>query len=99
MSKFSYKAVDRSGEHITGTLEAADRKSAVAVLTSQGHFVTELLEGAKKSNNKSLIPTIDFSQIKFGSRKVKGKEILAMTTQLSTASYPGKARDGAHRCP
>ena len=89
MSKFFYKAVDRSGEHITGTLDAADRKSAVAVLTGQGHFVTELSENKKASSAESLIPSIDFSQIKFGSRRVSTKDILAMTTQLSTALRAG----------
>jgi type IV pilus assembly protein PilC len=89
VSKFFYKAVDRSGEHISGTLDAADRKSAVAVLTGQGHFVTELSENKKASSSESLIPSIDFSQIKFGSRKVSTKDILAMTTQLSTALRAG----------
>ncbi|MEJ2647261.1 MAG: type II secretion system F family protein [Sedimentisphaerales bacterium] len=90
MSKFSYKAVDRSGEHINGTLEAADRKSAVAILTNQGHFVTELSEGAKAASDKeSIIPAIDLSQLKFGSRRVSTKDILAMTTQLSTALRAG----------
>lgn len=88
MSKFSYKAVNKSGDHITGTLEAADRKTAVSVLTGQGHFVTELLEGAKKGSGESLIPSIDFSQFKFG-RSVSTKDILAMTTQLSTALKAG----------
>ncbi|MBN1973759.1 MAG: type II secretion system F family protein [Sedimentisphaerales bacterium] len=88
MSKFSYKAVNRGGEHITGTLEAADRKNAVALLTSQGHFVTELLEGSKASDRDNLIPSFDLSQIKFG-RRVSTKDILAMTTQLSTALKAG----------
>ena len=90
MSKFSYKAVDKSGEHITGTLDAADRKSAVAVLTGQGHFVTELSESSKAASNKeSVIPAIDFSQLKFGFRRVSSKDVLAMTTQLSTALRAG----------
>ncbi|MBN2588837.1 MAG: type II secretion system F family protein [Sedimentisphaerales bacterium] len=89
MSKFSYKAVNKSGEHITGTLEAVDRKSAVSVLTGQGHFVTELMEGSKaKGEGGSLIPSIDFSQFKPGKR-VSTKDILAMTTQLSTALKAG----------
>ncbi len=88
MGKFSYKAVSKSGEHITGTLEAVDRKSAVSVLTSQGHFVTELLEGSKSKEGESLIPSIDFSQFKLGKR-VSTKDILAMTTQLSTALRAG----------
>ncbi len=89
MSKFSYKAVSKSGEHITGVLEAVDRKNAVSVLTGQGHFVTELLEGAKaKGDGESLIPSFDLSQFKFG-RRVSTKDILAMTTQMSTALRAG----------
>ena len=88
MSKFSYKAVSKSGEHVNGTLEAVDRKTAVAVLTGQGHFVTELLEGKIKSDSESLIPSIDFSQLKFG-RRISTKDLLAMTTQLSTALRAG----------
>ena len=44
MSQFSYKAVDRGGGHVKGTIEAVDRRSAGAVLADKGHFVTELLE-------------------------------------------------------
>lgn len=88
MGKFSYKAVNKGGEHITGTLEAADRKSAVSLLTGQGHFVTELLESSKAGEQESLIPKIDLSQFKFG-RRVSTKDVLAMTTQLSTALKAG----------
>jgi type II secretory pathway component PulF len=88
VSKFIYKAIDKSGEHITGALDAADRKSAVAALTGQGHFVTELSENTKAQNGKSIIPSIDLRKIKFGSH-VSGKDILAMTTQLSTALKAG----------
>ena len=89
MSKFFYKAVDRSGEHISGTLDAADRKSAVAVLTGQGHFVTELSESSKAAGGESIIPSIDFSKIKLGAKRVSTKDILAVTTQLSTALRAG----------
>ena len=44
VGEFSYKAVDKGGEHITGTVEAVDRKSAVVALTDKGHYVTELNE-------------------------------------------------------
>jgi type II secretory pathway component PulF len=88
VGKFSYKAVNKGGEHITGTLEAADRKSAVSLLTGQGHFVTELLESSKAGEQESLIPKIDLSQFKFG-RRVSTKDVLAMTTQLSTALKAG----------
>jgi type II secretory pathway component PulF len=39
---FSYKAVDKGGGHVTGTIEASDRKSAVVALSGRGQFVIEL---------------------------------------------------------
>jgi type II secretory pathway component PulF len=91
VSQFSYNAVDKSGGHITGTVEAIDRKSAVITLADKGHFVTKLTELAKSQGAESSgEKTPDLSGlIKFGSRKVKSKEILAMTNQLSTALRAG----------
>jgi len=87
---FSYKAVDKGGGHITGTIEAADRRSAVATLTDKGQFVTELDEESKKlSAAGSVKAVLELSKLKFGSARVSSKDILAMTTQLSTALRAG----------
>ena len=90
MGYFSYKAVDKGGGHITGTIEAADRRSAVATLTDKGQFVTELDEESKKlSAAGSVKAVLELSKLKFGSARVSSKDILAMTTQLSTALRAG----------
>ncbi|GAJ18909.1 unnamed protein product, partial [marine sediment metagenome] len=47
MARFSYKAVNQGGGHVAGTIEAADRKSAVADLTDKEQFVIELTEEAQ----------------------------------------------------
>jgi len=95
MSQFSYKAVDRSGGHVRGTIESIDRRSAVATLTDKGHFVTELAEEAQ---SLSVMPSVkggekaalDLSRfLRLGSRKVTSKDILAITNQLSTALQAG----------
>jgi len=95
MSQFSYKAVDRGGGHVKGTIEAVDHRSAVTVLADKGHFVTELFE---KDNAPSVSShahgeknaPLDLSQfLRFGSRRVSSKDVLAMTTQLSTALQAG----------
>jgi len=87
---FSYKAVDNGGGHISGTIEAADRRSAVATLTDKGQFVTELAEDSKKlSAAGSVKAVLELSKLKFGSARVSSKDILAMTTQLSTALRAG----------
>ena len=95
MSQYSYKAVDRGGGHVKGMIEAVDRRSAVAVLADKGHFVTELFEKdngpsvASHAEGKEKAP-LDLSQfLRFGSRKVSSKDVLAMTTQLSTALQAG----------
>ena len=95
MSQYSYKAVDRGGGHVKGLIEAVDRRSAVAVLADKGHFVTELFEkdyapiAASGAEGEEKAP-LDLSRfLRFGSRKVSSKDVLAMTTQLSTALQAG----------
>jgi len=95
MSQFSYKAVNQSGGHVRGTIDAIDRRSAVATLTDKGHFVTELAEEAQSLSVTSSVngdekAALDLSRfLRFGSRKVTSKDVLAMTTQLSTALQAG----------
>ena len=92
MGQFNYKAVNQSGGHVSGSIEAVDRKSAVVALTGQGHFVTELLEGtaAESPNGQDKETSLDVGQLlKFGGRRVGSKDVLAFTTQLSTALRAG----------
>jgi len=91
LGQFSYKAVDKGGGHITGIIEAADRRGAVASLTDKGQFVIELAEKAQTavvdSEKKVSLDLLRF--VRFGSRRVSSKDVLAMTTQLSTALRAG----------
>lgn len=91
MGRFSYKAVEKGGGHIAGTVEAADRKSAVAALADKGQFVVELAEEiglpSVEGGEKAALGLGRF--FRFGSRGIAGKELLAMTTQLSTALRAG----------
>ncbi len=89
MGHFSYKAVDRSGGHVAGTIEAVDRRAAVAALSDEGHFVTELAE-ATGPQSIAAKAAVDLRQaLRFRSGRVSGKEVLAITTQLSTALRAG----------
>lgn len=93
MNWFYYKAVDQSGGHVSGTIQAIDRKSAVVALTDKGHFVTEL---TKEIRSKSVgvvegekgAPSLG-QLLRFGSGRVTSKDVLALTTQLSTALRAG----------
>jgi type II secretory pathway component PulF len=91
LGQYSYKAVDEAGARVTGVVEAADRRSAVAALASQGHLVTELIEKAQQrqaADSPSLALTLP-SLSRLTRRRVPGKDLLAVTTQLSTAVRAG----------
>ncbi|MHC4337837.1 MAG: type II secretion system F family protein [Planctomycetota bacterium] len=104
MGQYSYKAVDQAGEHSTGAIEAADRRSAVAGLAERGQFVIELTEkvqaasvsaggeaalaAAKPTGTRVQFPAFRVP-IRLGSGRITSKDILAMTSQLSTALRAG----------
>jgi type II secretory pathway component PulF len=88
---FSYKAVEQGGVNVTGVIEAADRRSAVAALANKGQFVTHLAEETRapsvaedKKQELSLAGLIPF-----GKRRISSKDIMAITHQLSTALRAG----------
>jgi type II secretory pathway component PulF len=90
LGEFSYKAVDLSGAHIAGTVEAADRRSAVAALTGQGHFVTELAERRQQEGTAEGLSLFKLPSLpRLGGSRVTSKDVLTMTTQLSTAVRAG----------
>ena len=92
MVEFSYKGVNANGEPVNGVIEAVDKRLAVAQLTAKGHFATDLMEKGAESETKGWLGwemgTVTKS-FRFGGAKVSSKEILAMTSQLSTALRAG----------
>jgi type II secretory pathway component PulF len=91
LAHYTYKAVDKHGGHIAGKVEAADHRSAVVVLAEKGQFVTELLEQAQGPGQADGVTAgLDFARIlRFGSGRITSKDVLAMTSQLSTALQAG----------
>jgi type II secretory pathway component PulF len=92
VGQFFYKAVNQSGGHISGSIEAVDRRSAVVALTGQGHFVTELAEEALAQGIQGVSDkaATDIAQLaSFRKSKVSSKDVLAFTTQLGTALRAG----------
>ncbi len=98
MGQFSYKAVDRGGVHIAGVVDAADRKSAVTALTDRGHFVMELMEkgqehtaSVKAESSPETAGAAGASGLVGYLRtgRVSSRDVLVMTTQLSTAVRAG----------
>jgi len=94
VGRFYYKAVKKAGGYITGQIEAADRRNAIAVLADKGQLVIELAEEAKgeKAEPFSQVQRVGLTLpklLRLGGRRITSKDILAMTTQLGTALQAG----------
>ena len=96
--QFSYKGVDGVGEPISGLVEAVDRRGAVSQLAKMGRFATDLVEtsGADAATAEGgIIPvflhSVGLGWRKVGSGRISSKELLAVTSQLSTALRAGLA--------
>jgi len=88
LTAFSYKAVNKSGEPVAGVIEAVDRRSAIAELAGGGLFASDIFEQVSGQKTSSgLSPLIGF--LRLGSGRISGKEVLAVTSQLSTALRAG----------
>jgi len=85
LGQFSYKAVDRMGGRVTGVVDATDRRSAVTALAGRGHFATDLVEQGRDKRSALELPRLP----SLGGRRVASKDVLAITTQLSTAVRAG----------
>lgn len=72
---FAYKAKDSSGKMVTGDVEAADQKAAMARLREQKLAVVEINQAAKKK--------------KFFKDKVQPKDVVIFSRQLSTLVSAG----------
>lgn len=82
MATFSYKAVDKFGSSKEGAIEAVSKKTAIASLADKGFYATSILE-----STKSLQANTNSAQGLRG--KIKSKDVLAFTLQLSTAINAG----------
>jgi general secretion pathway protein F len=89
LGEFSYKGVDRGGSRISGTVEAADRRGAMAALAQRGHFATELFEAGRRQGGNGHPASLLAEMPHLRSGRISSRDILAITTQLSTAVRAG----------
>jgi len=95
--QFSYKGFDGAGKPISGTVESVDRRDAVAQLAQMDYFATDLVEtsGSAATVAEGAIPRflgrVELKWPSIGSGRISGKDLLAVTSQLSTALRAGLA--------
>jgi type II secretory pathway component PulF len=83
MPQFQYKAKTRTGETVTGTLAAADRRVALTQLDRMGMFPIDVV-AAQEAAPKLAAPREFFTQ-----RRVRPRHVLQMTQQLSNLLRSG----------
>ncbi|MCF7975971.1 MAG: type II secretion system F family protein [Phycisphaerae bacterium] len=94
MTQFHYKAIDKQGASVTGNIDAVDQRGAVAMLSDQGRFVTEMSEMSSQTHTSVLqteTKSISASSPSwtFGGGHVSSKDLVAMTSQFCTALRAG----------
>ena len=87
MPQFQYQGVNESGGPVSGWIDAVDRRSAIAALARRGHFASDVTATPVSPTDAAAQPLL--KPIKLARRRVSSKEILALTTQLSTALRSG----------
>lgn len=80
MPSFSYVATNKAGKTITGNVEAADRRAAIAALEKE-----RLRPASVKEEKKRLRVTFSL----FGGNKVKSDDLVMFTRQLSAMVSAG----------
>ncbi len=79
MATFAYKALDKAGTEVAGTLDADNERLALGRLRDMGYLPLEVRE--EKAAKGGILDT--FLGM-FAGKRVKGKDIVTFTRQLST---------------
>jgi len=86
MAVFTYKATDRVGKLVTGSIEAKDKKAVILRLQEMNYFPIKVEERGKAASSEQ---KFSFS---FGQR-IKKKDVLIFTSQLATLTSSGVPLD------
>lgn len=91
MAEFFYKGFDGGGAAVSGSVEAGDRKDAIAEISRRRHLVTELREGVVKGSCEDSMSggVVERLGEFFSAEMVSGKDILGCTNQLCAALRAG----------
>jgi len=91
VAQFQYRAVDPQGKIVEGTIEAAEVPAVVARLHDRGLIPINIAsgEGARREPSRISLPALPA----IGGKRVKGRELLVMTQELSALVSSGLPLD------
>jgi general secretion pathway protein F len=91
VAQFQYRAVDPQGKVVEGTVEAAEVPAVVARLHDRGLIPINIASGEA---SRARAPRVALPQIQaIGRRRVKGRDLLIMTQELSALVSSGLPLD------
>jgi general secretion pathway protein F len=92
LAQFQYRASDPQGKVVEGTIEAAEVAGVVARLHDRGLIPIRIgagVDGAKPGTSRVALPALPT----FGRKRVKGRDLLVMTQELSALVSAGLPLD------
>ena len=98
MVQFRYHGVDSGGHAVSGSVDATDQSAAVVAMRERGHFATEVSQIDSGGQSATAVDKAEGRQSsdRLGEMsddgaggRLTGKDVLAMTEQLSTALRAG----------
>ena len=95
MATFSYTARTRAGEKVDGSIEANDKRSALAQIERLGQVPISVKEGATVDNATAKKKLFVMHR---GRRKMSTREVLIFTTELSDLLSSGMTLGNALNC-
>ncbi len=97
MPQFTYKAMSKDGRKLEGSVEAADRRNALAAVEKLGYVPISVKESASKKAKEKGLP---FWKLKIGGGKIRMKpmEVLLFTSEMSDLLEAGMTQGAALNC-
>jgi len=96
MPNFAYQAADATGRDVSGTIEAADRASAVRQLNGRGLQPFKVNEAAAKAAGKATVKTKSGEPVvETGPIKLSGAQLQLFTEELSELLEAGMRLEAA----
>lgn len=99
MPQFNYKAMSKDGRKLEGSVEAADRRNALAAVEKLGYVPLTVSESAAKKA-KAKAKGNPFWKLKLGGGKIRMKpmEVLLFTSEMSDLLEAGMTQGAALNC-
>ncbi|MBO7654844.1 MAG: type II secretion system F family protein [Kiritimatiellae bacterium] len=101
MGQFAYKALTKDGRRMEGTVDAADRRAAMAAVEKLGYVPISVAESQTKKKGTAAKKSSSFSfklKVGNGEARMKPSEVLLFTSELSDLIEAGMTLGAALNC-